>query len=93
MKTTQIKSSDLRTGDLIRTHGCTVRINEVKHRDTEEPGFPVFWSVATVIDNPENAIPRSYLDQGPNGTLTWQIQGNDRATWTRIETAEQEDDR
>jgi hypothetical protein len=90
-KTTTIKSSELRPGDLIKTYGCTVKINEVKSRADTEQGMPVFWSVATVIDNPPNGIPRSYLDKAEDGSLTWRIQGNDRATWAKVETAKEAD--
>ena len=78
-----IKSSELRKGDLIQTHGCTVRINEVKSRKDEDE-MPIFWSVATVIENGPHGIPSGYLDTAANGSRTWTIQGNDRASWWKV---------
>ena len=84
MNTTIIKSSELREGDLIALHNCVVRLGEIKSRATAEPDYPVFWSTATVVEHDPKGIPGSYLDTAEDGSRTWQVQGNDRATWHKI---------
>jgi hypothetical protein len=86
-------SSELRAGDVVLAYQLRVRLNEVKSAPAygQEEGLKteglspnVYWSVGTVL-NPEEAIakgfPNSYMGWDEQGNRTWQIQGNDRASW------------
>lgn len=86
-------SSELRAGDIVLAYQLRVRLNEVKSAPAygQEEGLKVeglspnvYWSVGTVLnveDAIERGFPNSYLGNSPEGR-TWQIQGNDRASWS-----------
>lgn len=93
MTTKAVKASDLKTGDIVLTHGLRVRLNEVKQapaHDQQEDLIAeglspmVTWSVGTVL-NAEEAVkdgfPNGYLGTAADGTRTWQVQSNDRCPW------------
>lgn len=80
----RIKSSDLQKGDLIDCHGCIFRINDVKSRADNESGTTVYWSISTLVERNTNSIPLSWFGKAADGTRTWGIQGNDKASWAKI---------
>jgi len=85
-------TSLLREGDLIRNHGCIMRINEVKSRvyaRDEEGDQIVYWSKATILLRYSGTIPLSWIDYDAEGNSTgWLVQGNDYATWCVVGRAE-----
>jgi hypothetical protein len=87
-------SSELRPGDVVGAWGMRVKLNEVSstedyqnaeglRREGKDPR--VFWSVGTVLNLEEvlnhGLVPRGWMGTDKDGNPTWQIQGNDRATW------------
>jgi len=86
-----IPTSQLNTGDVIRVHGCLMQIEALDERDdsTNQNAFGlVRWSAATLLHRADSSsIPKGWLSCGPNNSLTWQVQGNDLATWCRVRNA------
>ena len=83
---TMVKTSDLRKGDLILHNGCTMEMGEMSISQVHKPNEygAVYWSKAKVLTCEETDIPASWFDYS-EGDKTWLIQGNDLATWNRIE--------
>ena len=85
-------TSLLREGDLIKNHGCIMRINEIKSRvyaRDEEGDQIVYWSKATILLRYSDTIPLSWIDYDAEGNSTgWLVQGNDYATWCVVGRAE-----
>ena len=83
---TGVKSSDLRAGDVVVSHGVRVRIPQpTKHEAWTDPkrtmqGRTIYYAVGTILnrDDLPDSVAR-YL--GPT-RMEWTIQGNDLTTWT-----------
>jgi len=85
----QVASSQLRPGDIVTYYGCLMQVNEVKNNAARKAPAEktCYWTVATVISEKNSTIPASWFGRDDHGNKTWQIQGNDRATWHRVHQA------
>lgn len=80
-----VPTSALREGDLIRDHGCIMRIgvvNESMAHKPDENGV-TYWSRAEVLHRYTDTIPMSWFTNA-EGKKVWTVQGNDLAKWARI---------
>lgn len=80
----QVKSSELRQGDVVFTHGLRVQL-ATEPKCSEGQFGPVYSSIGIVLNVPElldsdPGIVR-YLTKG-DGQHLWTIQGNDNAAWS-----------
>lgn len=80
------KSSELRTGDVVRAHGMRCLLGEIRTYESRPYG-PVFHGCADVLNYDEvvaeDPTLRGYIRIASEGHAgpTWCIQGNDNATW------------
>jgi hypothetical protein len=86
VRLTGVKSSDLRAGDVVSSHGVRVRIPQpTTHEAWTDPertmrGRTFYFAVGTILNRGDlrDDVAR-YL--GPT-RMEWTIQGNDLTTWT-----------
>lgn len=80
--TKQVKSSELRNGDVVWTDGLRVKIGSV----TEHLESPLVYTTrGTILNWDELDVDTQAFIRNANygrDPLNWNIQGNDRATWT-----------
>ena len=76
------KSSELRTGDIVSTHGMHVLLDGPVKLSTSHPEDigPVFWSSGLVLNEAE-AVESLPMLRGLIRDGRWSIQGNDRVSW------------
>jgi hypothetical protein len=93
-----VDTSKLRSGDLVQTHGMNVRLGELtQYTDNGREVYHFTGQVENLDDVlADGRIPRSFLSEPRwvdgkgweyDVTGRWDIQGNDLATWHRIERA------
>jgi hypothetical protein len=73
------KTSELKEGDVVLTHGLRVRLDEAPLIDDGRRAGdhgPIRSFRGTVIERLSDEVPQSWTSDG-----RWVIQGNDLATW------------
>ena len=80
-----VPTSQLKTGDIIRNNGCLMEIGTINSRHAAYG--TVYWTAAKVWHRATETIPQGWFDRAPDGSRTWQVQGNDRASWLRVKAA------
>ena len=84
-----VPTSALREGDILRLHGCLLRLGEIKESQAhKDEGYGAcLYSTAEVLYQYDETIPRSWLGSGRDKVPTWQVQGNDLASWNVVQRA------
>ncbi|MGH3402851.1 MAG: hypothetical protein ACRDRJ_10180 [Streptosporangiaceae bacterium] len=94
-QTRTIKSSEIRVGDVVRTHGMRVRIDRVREFEPVDgrgdKGMPGYACAGTVLNLAEvlanDWVPASFLQTRKGDGYAedrddlWVVQGNDLASW------------
>jgi len=82
-----VTTGQLGDGDILRLNGCLMQLGPIKERadDVNRGAYGlVRWSAATVLRKLDSTIPNGWFDRNADGHRTWQVQGNELATWQRV---------
>lgn len=85
--TETVNTAQLNAGDILQLNGCTMQLGPINERQDDTNGGAyglVRWSKATVLEQHDATIPQAWFDRDEAGRRTWQVQGNNLATWQRV---------
>ncbi len=91
---TGVRTSALRTGDLVLTNGMHVRLGERREYPGTRPEWPTVTAFAGTVENVDEVraagvVPESYLTRWEGQRIvardSWTVQGNDLRTWSLLE--------
>lgn len=79
MTITTVKSSELRDGDVVLTHGMRVKLDRPVATQLGANGLVFTWD--GLVLNQAEVLAEGFITRGfiPDGR--WTVQGNDLATW------------
>lgn len=81
LKTVNVNTHELQTGDVVMCHGCLFKLTERKEwptkDDTEYRGVCVAFQTELLEYNEPTPMPRHWA-------IDWTIQGNKLAMWAKV---------
>lgn len=87
-RTEVVKSSELRTGDIVLCHGMRVLLDREISCNPHTPNAatygPVYYSLGRVLNREQvshASVPYGFTRREGETDHRWQVQGNDNATW------------
>lgn len=86
-----VDTHGLKEGDVVYNYGCLMVCGKFEDRNSlwgetlVGDGDDVRWCAAVITGHDEGSIPDGYMGKTEDGLFrTWRIQGNKRASWSRV---------